>query len=438
MWRARIAPYIVMSDYPDTYYRRTVFDAAAYPALTADSDVDVCVVGAGLAGLTAARELVTRGRSVAVLDAHRVGWGASGRNGGQVSSGFAADDDAVLKQVGQAHFDALYRLSIEGMEMVRETCVSLGAGAGGLSPGILKVLRYDDRAGLAAHRDRMAAYGRRFTLLDRDAVRARVNSPAYGPGLLDADAFHIHPLNYTRALAADVAARGVAVHERSRVTQLERSSDRHTVRANGAAIRARHVVMATGGYTDALVPALRRAMLPIATYMLATGPLGPRIGAAIDTTAAIIDDRRAGNYYRVLDGDRILWGSGISVRSSPPPQLAARLKRELQQVFPQLGDVPVEMAWSGLMSYARHRMPQVGQLSPGLWYCTAFGGQGLNTTAIAARLVAEAITGETDRIAAFAPFGLTWAGGVVGRAMAQATYWGYQAGDRWRERMRPV
>lgn len=438
MWRARIAPYTVMSDYPDTYYRRTVFDATAYPALIADSDVDVCVVGAGLAGLTAARELVVRGQSVVVLDANRVGWGASGRNGGQVSSGFAADDDAVLKQVGQAHFDALYRLSIEGMEMVRDACLNLGAGAGGLTPGILKVLRYDDPAGLADHRDRMAAYGRRFTLLDRDAVRAQVNSPAYGPGLFDADAFHIHPLNYSRALAADVAARGVAVYEKSRVARIAPVQGRHLLTANRATIRARHVVMATGGYTDSLVPALRRAMLPIATYMLATGPLGARIGGAIDTTAAIIDDRRAGNYYRVLDGDRIVWGSGISVRRRPPPQLADRLKHELQGVFPQLGDVSVDMAWSGLMSYARRRMPQVGQLAPGLWYCTAFGGQGLNTTAIAARVVAEAITGETDRIAAFAPFGLTWAGGVVGRTVAQATYWGYQAGDRWRERMRPV
>jgi gamma-glutamylputrescine oxidase len=155
---------------------------------------------------------------------------------------------------------------------------------------------------------------------------------------------------------------------------------------------------------------------------------------AIRSTAAIGDDRRAGNYYRVLDGGRIGWGSRITTRVDDPPDLAESLRRELLSVYPQLKGLRVETAWSGCMAYARHLMPQIGLLAPDVWYCTAFGGHGMNTTSIGGRVVAEGITGDTQRYKLFAPFGLAWNGGGFGTAAVQLTYWSYQARDWWRER----
>jgi gamma-glutamylputrescine oxidase len=194
------------------------------------------------------------------------------------------------------------------------------------------------------------------------------------------------------------------------------------------------VLITTGGYTGAVLPALSRSFLPIATYVLLTESAPDLVRGAIRTSAAVLDDRRAGDYYRPVDhGNRILWGGRITTRTTDPRDIAALLRREMVSTYPQLSGLKVEVAWSGLMSYARHLMPQIGRLRPGVWYCTAFGGHGMNTTAIGGTVIAEGIAGESDRYRAFAPFGLAWNGGIFGRAAAQLTYWAYQAADAARE-----
>jgi gamma-glutamylputrescine oxidase len=199
--------------------------------------------------------------------------------------------------------------------------------------------------------------------------------------------------------------------------------------------RARDVVLAGGGYTDALVPRLRRSFLPIATYVLLTEPARERIAGAVRTSRAISDNRRAGDYYRLVDGgERLLWGGRITTRRSEPRRLAAMLRRTMVSTYPQLEGVRVEVAWSGLMAYARHLMPLAGRLQPRVWHALGFGGHGLNTTAIGGRVVAEGILGVSDRWRLFEPFGLAWNGGPFGTAAAQLTYWTYQAMDRVRER----
>jgi hypothetical protein len=158
------------------------------------------------------------------------------------------------------------------------------------------------------------------------------------------------------------------------------------------------------------------------------------IRTAIATSDAIGDDRRAGDYYRVVEsGKRLLWGGRISTRAAAPAALAAQLRHAMVTTYPQLADLKVEIAWSGLMSYARHQMPQIGALGENVWYCTGFGGHGLNTTAIGGKVVAEAITGQSERYKLFEPFGLQWTGGVVGLGAAQLTYWKLQAQDWWHE-----
>ena len=200
-------------------------------------------------------------------------------------------------------------------------------------------------------------------------------------------------------------------------------------------ISAREVVVTTGGYTDRLVPELHRAFLPIATYVMISREAPKLIASAIHTRSAIGDDRRAGDYYRLVDnGRRVLWGGKITTRTTEPRELSRLLHRTMTYTYPQLAGLEIDTVWTGLMSYARHLMPQIGRLPSGLWHCTAFGGHGMNTTAIGGRVIAEGILGQSDRWRAFAPFGLDWTGGLAGMAAVQLTYWRYQAMDAWRER----
>ncbi|MGS1010066.1 NAD(P)/FAD-dependent oxidoreductase [Achromobacter anxifer] len=424
------------SEYVDTYYKRTLADSETrYAPLSGASSTDVCVVGAGMAGLSAALELARRGRDVTLLEGRRIAWGASGRNGGSVSPAFSAGADAIRKHVDEDHYRKLYRLSMEGVEIIRNNIRDLDIAEARKVDGRLRVVRYEATDALRQWCDsQQRDFGRDVRLLSRGQVRERLLSEVYFQGVEDPTSFHFHPLNYARALARECARLGVRIHEDSPVTQATLDGAVKRLKTERGQIDARSVVLATGGYTEGVVPALRRAMLPIATYIMLTEPLGDRVLDAIRTTAAIGDDRRAGNYYRVLDGGRIGWGSRITTRVDDPPDLAQSLRRELLSVYPQLQGLRVETAWSGRMAYARHLMPQIGQLSPDVWYCTAFGGHGMNTASIGGRVVAEGIAGDTQRYKLFAPFGLAWNGGSLGTAAVQLTYWSYQARDWWRER----
>lgn len=423
------------STYIDTYYRRTLASSEKYPRAAGRIEADICIVGGGLAGLTAALKLARAGCSVVLLEENRIAWGASGRNGGFVAAGYATGLDSIARHVGQHQANELYRLSMEGVEIVRTHLDALNIHEASPVPGIAKALRYHSDGALEASCEKQRHdFGMKLRYLARDEVRDLFNSPKYHEAVLDEDAFHFHPLNYAHALAREAVRQGASIYEQSAVVSVDLDGDRKQIRTQDATIEAGQVLFATGGYTGRVVPALHRSFLPIATYVLLTEEAPDLVRDAIRTNAAILDDRRAGDYYRVVDGGRrILWGGRITTRTSDPGNIAALLRREMVTTYPQLEPLKVEVAWSGLMSYARHLMPQIGQLQPGVWYCTAFGGHGMNTTAMGGTIIAEGMTGESDRYRLFAPFGLSWSGGILGRAAAQLTYWTYQATDAIRE-----
>jgi gamma-glutamylputrescine oxidase len=420
-----------MSFYIDTYYRRTLATEESYPPAEGTLKTEICIVGGGLAGLTAALELARAGRSVLLLEAQRVAWGASGRNGGFVSPGYATSLAAIERQTGREQADELYRMTMEGVEIVRGNIEGLAITEAAPSPGIMKVVRYDGGAGLQAVRDTQEKrFGRKLRYLGRDETRALLNSPKYHASLTADDSFHFHPLNYARALAREIVRLGGKIHEGSPVTSCELDGAVKQLKTAKATIEADQVLFTTGGYTGDVLPALRRAYIPIATYVLLTEAAPDLIRQAIRIRTGVGDDRRAGDYYRTVEGgSRILWGGRITTRTTEPSDVAAILRHEMVTTYPQLAELKVEAAWSGLMSYARHLMPQIGQYLPGVWYCTAFGGHGMNTTAIGGTVIAEAIRGASDRYKLFAPFGLVWNGGPFGTAAVQLTYWGYQAAD---------
>ncbi|MGZ3375687.1 MAG: NAD(P)/FAD-dependent oxidoreductase [Phenylobacterium sp.] len=422
--------------YVETYYGPAAGAAAPRPGLDGRIEADVCVVGGGLAGLTAALELARRGRRVCLVEAQRIGWGASGRNGGFVSPGYSASHQTIERHVGPQDARSLHRLSIEGAEAVAANLDALQVTDAGRTDGLFSTARYEATAELQARRDGLEReFGYRLEFRTREEMRSVLVSERYFQGLYNPHGFHINPLNYARALSREIERLGGLVFEAAPARALSRDGAVRIVSAGRGEVRARDVVITCGGYTDALEPRLRRSYLPIATYVMLTRPNRALIESAIRTPAGIGDGRRAGDYYRLVDGgERILWGGKITTRTSEPRRLGALLHRSMVSTYPQLADLEVDIAWSGLMAYARHLMPQIGRLEEGVWYATAFGGHGLNTTAIGGQMVAEGIAGDSDRYRLFAPFGLAWNGGLAGRGAVQGAYWAMQATDRVRER----
>lgn len=418
-------------DHPASFYVENASQSAApRPALARQIDAQTCVVGAGFAGLTTALGLARAGGSVVVLEADCVGWGASGRNGGFVSPGFALSLSALEARLGLDHARQLFTLSRQGVDFVRATCERPDCAAAITGEGWLSVVRFEAGAALRKRRDHAArVYGMDYAYWETERVRGHLKTDRYFQGLFDGTAFHINPLDYARSLAGLAEQAGAAIFEATPALKLERNASGWRVTTAKGAVRAAHVVLAGSAYMRGLWPRLERAVLPVATYVVTTGKLGPRLADAVNFGGCITDNRRAGDYYRVVDGDRLLWGGRITTRRDQPGDLANKLKSDIASVYPQLGAIEIESAWSGLMGYAVHKMPLIGLLEPGLWAATAFGGHGLNTAAMAGNLIAEAIAGGDDRWRLFEPFKARWGGGAIGRAGTQAAYWAMQARD---------
>ena len=423
--------------YPDSYYHRTVTDHEPQPPLEGQQIADVCIVGAGLAGLTTAWELLKRGKTVAVVESNRVGWGASGRNGGFVSPGWSEGLSAIENKLGIDHARKLFALSVEGADMVRANLDELNIPDCSPISGKFLVQRYPGADTLKTYRDHLAeAHDYHYRFVDRDELRESLKTPVYHHALHDSRAFHFHPLNYCLGLARAVTDKGGKIFEGSPMTALETaSSGERVVFTEEGKINCGEVVLCCGGYGSKQLPRIGKAFLPIATYIILTEKLGDRLEQAVATRCAIGDGRRSSDYYRIVDEDRLLWGGRISTRNiEDPTRLATMLKADLLQVYPQLGDIKIDAAWSGLMGYAGHKMPHIAQLEPGLWSCMSFGGHGVNTTAAGARVLAEALCDESDRYRLFEPFPHSWNGGVFGPLAAETVYAWLRLQDRWKER----
>jgi gamma-glutamylputrescine oxidase len=273
-------------------------------------------------------------------------------------------------------------------------------------------------------------YGVQWQWLAEAELRQRIHSERYHDGLYERDALHLHPLNYAIGLAAAAAAKGVRIHENSGVRSLEREGLQWRLRTAQGDLLVDQVVLACGGYLAGLQKPIDRAILPIATYVMVTEPLGPRMDDCLATRAAVYDSRFAFDYYRALPDTRLLWGGRISIRNRSPQAVQRLLTKDLLRVFPQLHGVKIDYAWSGLMSYARHQMPQIGGSDNGLWWAQAFGGHGLAPTCAAGELLAAAIAEGDQGWKQFADYGLGSTHRPFGYLGAQATYW-WQQGRDW-------
>lgn len=412
--------------YGSSYFAATMVPNTERPALNLDLDVDVCVIGGGLAGLTTAREIARRGWSVVVLEGRRIAWNASGRNTGFVLPGYGQATQTIVDRVGLERAKVLWALSEAGLTYVRDTIAEIGMPGVSLTEGGWLLVSKADRADDVRDEIRFlrSTFGADVVMWPTQKVRQHLQTPYYFQAVHYRNAFHIHPLNYALGLAKSAEEAGVRIFEQTPALSIDPVGVRKRVVTPNARVRAANVVLAGNVHLDELMPSVSRTLVPVTTYVAATAPLGDRVNEAIAFTGSVSDTEWADNHYR-LAGDRLIWSGRMTVHESSPAKYAKRLRRDIARIFPQLGKVDFEYAWRGTLGNAVHRMPQIGEMQPGLWVASGFGGHGLNTTAMAGNLIARAIVEGSKAWQHFEPFEMVWAGGPFGRAAAKISYLAY-------------
>lgn len=425
------------SQYPNTWYLATSEVGEQRPALNTEHRAKVCVIGAGLAGLSVALELLRIGIPVAIVEAGRVAWGASGRNGGFVSAGFPVHLEDIVRTCGAEIAERLYEYSVLGVTHVRENIEQLAPHCL-MGEGHLSVSRYPAAKKMQREAELInRQYAGKVESWTRSELSAALKTRRYFDALYKPNGFHIHPLTYALALAAEIESLGGRIFEGSPARKLESIDPgnlnyRWRVRTDYGEVKAEYVVICTSGYDQDFYGPISRSVLPVATHVAVTEPLGDDILGLVNTSACISDTRNACDYFRIVDR-RLLWGGKISTLTEPPETLEQTMKKAMVEVFPELSDVSIEYSWSGLMGYCSHKMPVIRRQQPGLWVATAFGGQGLNTTAMAGELISTAIVRGDERWQDFDEYMLDWNGGPLGQAAVQSSYWWMQFKDCLRE-----
>jgi len=388
----------------NSYYTASANPHPNYAPLEGDTTVDVCVVGAGLAGLSAAIELADRGYSVLVLEAETVGWGASGRNGGQIIAGLACEQGVIEKALG---FDAARKawdVTIEALDLVRERVRRFDIECD-LVSGFLGVA-VGERKG-AALREWYESMAKRYHYdTDADWIEPQdlsrwIASPRFHSGYHDRRSGHLHPLNYTLGLARGATSIGVRICEHTPVRSMS-SGEPTLLHTDKGSVQARFVVLAGNMYlpevSPRLAPALARRIMPVGTYIIGTETIDPALVAQlIPSKSAICDSNFVLDYFRFSADHRLLFGGRVSYSTMTPPNLKEDMQRRMKLVFPQLTGINVEYSWGGFVDITMNRAPDFGRVAENVYYLQGFSGHGVALTGMAGKLVAEAIAGQAER-----------------------------------------
>jgi glycine/D-amino acid oxidase-like deaminating enzyme len=403
-------------------------DAAGMPErlrLSFDLDVDICVVGAGLAGLTVALEAARLGASVAVLEGRQVGWSASGQQLGTVMPGYGLPIGDLIARIGFEDTRELWSLSKQGADLVRANATEQLMPGILLSEGVLEVSNVDAGDQLIS---RLQMLGEDFETevegWQIDRVRDRLRTEHYFHGVYYPKAFSIDGSNYVHGLAALARRAGARVFEDTPVVSVDWSGIRKRIVTPSARLRASHIVLAGNVHLGAPLRRLSETLLPVWRYAAVTAPLGERLAEAITFQGSVIDSNGI-DHFRIVDGGRLMWASPETTWAARPERFAGAIARRIRAIFPRFGAVEIAEVWGGAVGQTVHGMPQIGQLRRGLWVASGFGRQGLNTSAIAGQLIARSILWGDERWRLFSPFELVWSGGPTGRVAGHVVgMWG--------------
>jgi gamma-glutamylputrescine oxidase len=365
--------------------------------------VDVVVLGGGIAGCSAALHLAKRGYRVALLEAQTIGYGASGRSGGQTIFGLAASQQSLAAQVGRGDAKQLFDLSIEALDLtqslIAEHRIDCDYRANHVHVAIKQrhVTELQDWA-----RELHEEYGySSVRLLNREELQAHVQSDRYLGGLLDTRSGHLHPLKFTRGLARAAEAAGAMIFENSQVLRYQDGPE-VIVHTRQGTVRCAHLVLCGNAYIGAVAPPLSRRILGVGTYIIATEPLGEeRVRALLPSNAAIADINWILDYFRSSADHRLLFGGRVSYSAVQPPHLGESMRRRMLRIFPSLAGVKVEYVWGGYLDITMSRAPDFGRLAPNVFYLQGFSGHGMTLTGLAGKLAAEAVAGTAERFDVF-------------------------------------
>lgn len=383
-----------------SYYAATAHPSPPRPALDGDVSADVCVIGAGYTGLSTAIHLAAKGRKVVVIDAEAVGWGASGRNGGQLHTGQRRDQLTLEKLHGQAKAHALFDLAEEAKRTVKDLIATHAIDCDwrdGLIHAVHKRRHLVHAEQEAEHL--LARYGYTgATFLDRPTLARAIGTEVYFGGWRDAAAGHLHPLNYCLGLARAAEALGVTIHEGTRATAIETALGAHPrVTTATGTITAADVVIAANGHLQGLDPEIEARILPVRNYILASEPLGMRAAHLIPFREAVADSRFVVHYWRLSGDNRLIFGGGETYGPRDPRDIAAFVRRHMLKIYPDLADVRIDYAWGGTLAVTVDRMPYFRRMRPGVYTAGGYSGHGLAIATLAGKLLAEAIVGDTSR-----------------------------------------
>jgi len=416
-------------EHVNSYYAATANPLEKFTALDSDIETDVCIIGAGFTGLSAALHLADKGIKVTVLEAEKVAWGASGRNGGHVGTGQRVGQSSLEKKHGKDIAKELWGHGVEAVETVKSIINKHNISCD-LKQGILHIAAKDGDVEYMKNETKLLVndYGYdQISDIDKAALDEMLGSDKYYSGQLDMGSMHLHPLNYARGIAAAARTAGADIYEHSRVVsfQTKTASDpKVTIITEGGTVRANNMILACNGYLDKLVPKMAGKIMPINNFVLATEPLGDDLAKQIiRDDYAIQDSLFVINYWKLSGDNRLIFGGGENYTSRFPKDIKAFVRKYMLQIYPQLESTKIDYGWGGTLAITLNRMPHFGELSDGIYFAQGYSGHGVPTATYAGKLLAEAITGNPDGFNRFAqlptptfPGGtmLRWPGLVAG------------------------
>ncbi|MBO9588853.1 FAD-binding oxidoreductase [Devosia sp.] len=422
------------SPYPPSYYAASRNIIRDTQKLEGEVTADICVVGAGYSGMSTAIHLAEQGLKVVVVEAAEVGWGASGRNGGQVVNGLNASLATIGRRYGEKTANFVGGLVQEGAGIIYDWVARYGIDCDLKRGNIYAAYTEQHMRDLEAKKTLWQSHGMDdHELLDREAVRKHIGSDVYAGGMIDHSGGHMHPLNLVLGEARAFEGLGGVIYEHSPVTRVGQSADSAVVETSGGRVTAKTVVVCGNAYLGNVVPELTSRVMPVSTQMMATAPLGKERAEALLPTGMCVEDvRYILDYFRISGDYRLIFGGGVVYGGTDPADVVAKLRPNMEKVFPQLKGERIDFAWSGNFALSFSRVPQMGRLGNRIYFAHGYSGHGVTGSHLFGRILAEAIQGNTKRFDTFAA--LPWIpfpGGRLFRAQYSTVgSWWYELKDR--------
>ena len=390
--------------YPNGYYAASRNSAPERPSVNGVVDTDICVVGAGYSGISAALHLAEKGYQVVVVEGARIGWGASGRNGGQIVNGFNAALDVIGRRYSEDTVNQIGSWMQEGAKIIRERVTKYKIECDLKDKNLFTACNAKQMRGFEEKQKLWRKHGMDdHELLDKDALREHVGSDVYCGGMIDHSGGHMHPLNLVLGEAAAVEQNGGKIYEMSPVVSVVQSGPAPVVKTDAGEVHCKTLILCGNAYLGYVVPKLEYRVMPVSTQIVATEPLGDNLARSVLPTDICVEDARyILDYFRLSGDKRLLFGGGTVYGGTDPSDIQAKLRPHIDKVFPQIKGVSIEYAWSGNFALSFSRVPQLGRLDDNIYFAHGYSGHGVTGSHLFGRILSEAVDGDLSRFDVFA------------------------------------